>query len=94
MCCENKCDLFTLKKILLILYNTDEAINLYCVTRKIQFSNEHFLFCTNFYIRKLYICSYWYIDVTFSFPPGFGQFIVKLYLDDDIKIISWYTYII
>lgn len=52
-----------------------EYINtlIYINNGKKLFRHEHFIFCTNFYIRKL----------TFLFPTGFSQLIVILYLDDD-----------
>ena len=58
-------------------------ITLYNASGKSQFIHEHFIFISNYFIKKLIQAEHLYIDGTFIFPPGFIQLIVILYRDDN-----------
>ena len=48
-------------------------ITLYNKSGKSQFMNEHFIFISNYFIKKLRQALHIYIDGTFLYPPGFAQ---------------------
>ena len=58
-------------------------ITLYNASGKSLFIHEHFIFISNYFIKKLNQAEHLYIDGTFIFPPGFIQLIVILYRDDN-----------
>ena len=58
-------------------------ITLYNASGKSLFIHEHFIFISNYFIKKLNQVEHLYIDGTFIFPPGFIQLIVILYRDDN-----------
>jgi len=49
---------------------------LYNTNGKALFNHEHFIFISDFFIKKLYISEYWYIDGTFLIPKDFSQLII------------------
>ena len=61
-------------------------ITLYNKSGKSQLVHEHFIFISNYFIKKLRQALHIYIDGTFLYPPGFVQLIVILYRDESSGI--------
>ena len=58
---------------------------LYNKNNKSQFQNEHVIYISDYFIKKLSFSTHFYIDGTFIFPKDFKQLIVILYYDDLLK---------
>ena len=52
---------------------------------KLMFPNEHIIYISDYFIKKLYSSSHWYIDGTFIYQNGFRQLIVILYYDEILQ---------
>ena len=55
---------------------------LYNASGKSQFTHQHMIFISNYFINKLLEARHIYIEGTFLFPDGFNQLIVILYRDE------------
>ena len=54
---------------------------IYNRNNKSMFPHEHTIYISDYFIKKLYSSSHWYIDGTFIYPNSFRQLIVILYYD-------------
>ena len=59
---------------------------IYNKSGKSQFTHEHMIFISNYFIRKLRNAKHLYIDGTFVYPDDFEQLIIILYRDEESGI--------
>ena len=58
---------------------------IYNRNNKSMFPDDYIIYKSDYFIKKLYSSSHWYIDGTFIYPNGFRWLIVILYYDEILQ---------